>query len=317
VIQTVNQFKLKLAAFRTRHFESGTDLNALRVEIGRSQINLNNFLGTPRRFLWEYEVKVFSQWGEDGIIAFLLHQLQMVKPRVLEIGAGDFTECNSRFIVEGLNASAYLVDGRDDLISSVSKSGLLWKSSLFAETIFVTIENVSDIWKRATQALGKLGLVSMDLDGNDYWLLKELPLDSASIVVCEYNPILGYKHELSIPYSDNFDRTQAHHSNLYYGMSLLAAIRLLQDKGFTFVGSNLVGNNAFFVRNDLIHKISIPIPNHSELSVFCDWQIRESRDAVGNLTYLNTSDGLKEIQDCLVINLESGELVKIGEIEIF
>jgi len=316
VLRAISRFIWKRASFRVRNFDTQHDLNPLRVQIGKSQINLNNFAGSPRRFLWDYEVKVFSQWGEDGIISYLLHRLEIIKPKVLEIGAGDFTECNSRFIVEALHANAYLVDGREDLVTSVSKSGLLWKSSLFAESTFVTVENIAEIWNRASQALGEVQLVSLDLDGNDYWLLKELPLGSASIVVCEYNPLFGYKHELTVPYSENFDRTQAHHSNLYYGMSLLAAIRLLNDKGFTFVGSNLVGNNAFFVRNDLTHKINIPIPNHSNLSIYCDWKIRESRDGFGNLTYLNAPDGLKVIQSCPVVDLSTGDLVKFGDFEI-
>lgn len=306
----------KLASNQALTVVALKELTAVKIQLGENQINLNNFLRTTRKHLWEYEVKVFSQWGEDGIISFLLHRLGIVKPNVLEIGAGNFTECNSRFVVESFHANAYLVDGRDDLVSSVLNSGLLWKSSVFAESVFVTRGNASEIWARAYQSLGAVDLVSLDLDGNDYWILKELPLDSASVVVCEYNPLFGPQFELTIPYSENFDRTKAHFSNLYYGMSLRAAIRVMGEKGFTFIGSNVIGNNAFFVRNDLVHSIDLPIPIQNDLSLYCNWKIRESRDESGKLTYLSLREGIKLIQSCSLIDLSQGDLLTIRDLEI-
>jgi len=316
VFTAIRRLILRLTSNRVNFYRTNSDLNLLKIQLGKNQINMSNFLHTPRKYLWDYEVKVFSQWGEDGIIAFLLHSIGIVKPNILEIGAGDFTECNSRFMVEGFHANAYLVDGREDLVTSVSKSGLLWKSSLFAETIFVTRQNASEIWERACNSLGSIDLVSLDLDGNDYWILKELSLSSASVVVCEYNPLLGSKHELTIPYSESFDRTSAHYSNLYYGMSLRAAVRIMNQKGFIFVGSNLVGNNAFFVKSELIGKINIPFPDNNNLSIYCNWKIRESRDEFGELSHLSPSDGLKLIKDCPVVDLSNDVLLTIGDLEI-
>lgn len=316
MLRVIQRIIWKLALRHVLTVGTQQELNAVKIQLGENQISLNNHLKTTRKHLWEYEVKVFSQWGEDGIISFLLHRLGIVKPNVLEIGAGNFTECNSRFIVESFHANAYLVDGRDDLVSSVFNSGLLWKSALFAESVFVTRGNASEIWARAYQSLGAVDLVSLDLDGNDYWILKELPLGSASVVVCEYNPLFGSQFELTIPYSENFDRSKAHFSNLYYGMSLRAAIHVMGEKGFTFMGSNVVGNNAFFVRNDLVHRIELPIPIQNDLSIYSNWKIRESRDESGKLTYLGLREGIELIQSCSLIDLSKGQLVTISDLKI-
>ena len=316
MLRAIKRIISKLAFNRALLLSMQQELNLIKIQVGKNQISMNNHLKSIRRNLWDYEVQVFSQWGEDGIISFLLHRLGIVKPNFLEIGAGNFTECNSRFAVEASQANAYLVDGRDDLVSTVLDSGLLWKSSLFAESIFVTLGNTSEIWDRAYQSLGNVDVVSLDLDGNDFWILKELQLHSASVVVCEYNPLFGWLQKLTIPYTEDFDRTKAHFSNLYYGMSLRAAIHVMDEKLFTFVGSNLVGNNAFFVRNDLVQKIDLPIPNQNDLSPYCNWNIRESRDKTGNLTYLDKEEGIKLIQNCSLLDLSTGEVVTIRELGI-
>ena len=62
-----------------------------------------------------------------------------------------------------------------------------------------------------------IGLLSIDIDGNDYWVWKAITTIDPSIVVIEYNSILGSSKNYTVPYSKNFERNRAHYSNLYYG----------------------------------------------------------------------------------------------------
>ena len=94
--------------------------------------------------------------------------------------------------------------------------------------------------------LNQLDVFSLDIDGVDYWILEKMPQNFSKIAVLEYNPLFGAELEITVPNIDNFDRTQYHYSNLCFGMSLKAAINLMDKKNFYFVGTNLFRNNAFF-----------------------------------------------------------------------
>ena len=91
--------------------------------------------------LWDAEFRVFSQFGEDGIVDLLLDELQISKPRIMEIGAGDFSECNSRFALHKRNCSAYLVDMREDLQRGLQESEIRWKASVAVEIAKIDEKN--------------------------------------------------------------------------------------------------------------------------------------------------------------------------------
>ena len=115
---------------------------------------------------------------------------------------------------------------------------------------------------------------------------------------------------ISIPYDPQFYRTQAHHSNLYFGASI-AALRLLASrKGYNFVGTNSTGVNAFFVRNDYAMHLADAIRNASP------WpsRSRESRDAHGQFTYVSGLDRLDLIAHLPVVNVETGRTMRLGEV---
>jgi hypothetical protein len=271
------------------------DLQNLKFLLGQNSILTSRSMSEKFINLWDAEVKVFSQWGEDGILDFICEKIGLTKPKVLEIGAGDFTECNSRFLVENRNASAVLVDGRKDLVHNVNCSSLKWKTHIFAFEEWVTSKNVNEIIRSAKNKIGSIDIFSIDLDGNDYWIVEAADLNEMQVIVVEYNPLFGSDFAVSVPSDDFFNRTTKHHSCLYYGASLRAFINILNQKGFIFIGSNRVGNNAFFVRQEIVGKINLPVP--SDLSLYTDWRIRESRDSSGKLNYISGSDRLEEIKD--------------------
>jgi hypothetical protein len=249
----------------------------------------------PPTNIWDMEFKVYSQWGEDGILSFLCDELEISKPRMIEFGAGDFTECNSRFLARYRNASVVLVDARKDLLDSVSNTDLKWQTSIYGITDWITPNNVNQLARHAKELIGEIDVVSLDLDGNDYWVAEALNFEGTRIVVVEYNPIFGGARSVTVPRNDIFDRTEAHFSNLYYGASLKAFIELFSRKGFDFVGTNRVGNNAFFVAQKYTNQLNLVIPDISNLTRYVDWRVRESRNEKGELTFLSKEEGSRLI----------------------
>jgi hypothetical protein len=288
----------------------------LSFQIGSSTLALRDIGYATRKYLWDWELRIFSQWGEDGIIDFVVKRLEMQNVRILEIGSGNFKECNSRFAAEHLGASVVAVDSRDDLISTVKSMDIYWKGQIFPRKIYVTPENIQEIFGEAHQVMTGVDILSLDIDGNDYWVLQNLKLSNVRCVIVEINPLFGAKDAISIPRNDNFDRTTAHHSWLYFGMSFQAAKKLMRDQGFELIGSNRVGNNLFFIRDSDAELFSDCILTASEFREAKYWRIRESRDETGNLTHLSVQESLKLIGDCKVQDVFTQEIKTINELEV-
>jgi hypothetical protein len=263
------------------------------------------------RHLWDAEVSVYSQWGEDGILDFLLDFLDIAKPEAVEFGAGNFTECNTRFLAEYRCASVLAVDARDDLVPTVAALAVNWRTTVLARRGWITPETAPLLLKEAQAAFGGVDLVSIDIDGNDYWVLESLDLADVAVVVVEYNSVFGALHPVSVPRDDAFDRTQAHYSWLYYGASLPAFIALLRGRGFAFLGSNRAGSNAFFVRDNLLDSFPLPIPDPKDVGQYTDWRGRESRDRAGNLDLLTGRERLEVMADLPLVDTVTGATLSV------
>jgi hypothetical protein len=278
-------------------------ITSLKLMIGQSAILSSRTGSNKFTNLWDAEVKVFSQWGEDGILDFICETLKISKPKVVEIGAGNFNECNSRFLAESRNASVVAIDARTDLVAEVKKMAVFWKTHIFPMCEMVTPININELLAIARDKMAGIDILSLDIDGNDYWVLDAANLDKISVLVVEYNSLFGNLAEVSVPRDDLFNRKEKHFSCLYYGASLPAFIYSLSLKGFTFLGSNRACNNAFFVKNEKIKEFSIKIPSNLEL--FVDFRVRESRDIYGSLSFLSGKDRLQIIEKMPVINVKS------------
>src|SRR5262249_45012672 len=121
---------------------------------------------------------------------------------------------------------------------------------LRAVRAFVTRENIDQLLVDHGFA-GDLGLLSIDIDGNDYWVWEAIRSARPAIVVIEYNYRFGKERAVTIPYDPSFVRSRAGTGILYFGASLKALCLLGRRKGYCFVGCNSHGVNAFFVREDL------------------------------------------------------------------
>lgn len=240
----------------------------------------------------ESEFRVFSQGGEDGIFQHLLRHIAVPRKVFIEFGVESYTESNTRFLLTNNNWAGLVIDGSSKNVDYIKKDDIYWRFNLKAENAFISRENINDLIRR-NGIEGEIGLLSIDIDGNDYWVWEAIDVVVPSIVVVEYNARFGPERAVTVPYDAGFVRTIAHHSNIYYGASLAALCLLGKRKGYTFVGCNTGGNNAFFVRNELRPS---SLPELTPTEGFVKAQFRESRDATGALAYLT------EAQEAVILN---------------
>ena len=275
-------------------------------------IGLSHFLNIRDKYkkiknINDLDFKVYSQNGEDGIIDYLLHSLEIYKPKFVEIGVGDYTECNSRFFFERTSPKGLIIDCIKDFKLKVKKNTKLWKGDLKIIEKFINSENIIETLRKY-DFLDEIDFFSLDVDGVDYWILKKLPKNFSKICVIEFNSNFGANEEITVPNIKNFNRTKYHYSNLCYGASLKAIIKLMEKKNFIFLGTNIDRVNAFFISRKYIKKINLKIPQKKDLNIFTKSNIRESRDKKKNLNYLSGRDKIKVIGNCKIIDLSKKKI---------
>tara|TARA_B100000965_G_C19596512_1_gene760497 strand:+ start:1126 stop:2040 length:915 start_codon:yes stop_codon:yes gene_type:complete len=258
----------------------------------------------------DLDFKVFSQNGEDGIIDYFLYQLKIKKPKFVEIGVGDYTESNTRYLFETTSPQGIIFDVIDDFKAKVIENIKLWKGDLKIIKKSVNSDNILNLLKK-NNFLKNLDLFSLDIDGTDYWVIEKLPKDFSKIVVLEYNPIFGSKLKLTVPNLKNFNRSKYHYSNLCFGASIKAMVDIMNKKNFVFIGTNLANCNAFFISKKYIQNIKLKIPKKNNLESFIISNIRESRSKKNTLTYLSGLKKIKKIRDCEVVDLHNKKYKKV------
>src|SRR4029077_2583078 len=244
------------------------------------------------RSLRDAEFKVFSQFGDDGIIQYLLHRLSPLPDSFVEFGVEDYRESNTPLLLLNDNWRGLILDGSQKHIDQIQRGETYWRHTLTARCAFITRENINDLI-RESGFTGEIGLLSIDIDGNDYWVWEKLDAVNPVIAIVEYNSIFGPDLAVTIPYDSNFARHKVHFSGQFWGASLSALDLLAKRKGYSLVGCNSGGNNAYFVRNDKIGNLRVLEPGKA----FVDARWRDSRDKDGKLTYLSGQERFQAIAD--------------------
>jgi hypothetical protein len=282
-------------------------MDSIQLALGR--IEARQTTGLPVGALAEAEFKVSSQWGEDGIMEHLLRHVPIDRTIFVEFGVENYREANTRFLLVNRNWSGLVLDGSQENIDFIRRDSIAWRHDLTARAAFITCENINDLIAGAGIE-GDIGILSIDIDGNDYWVWDQVSVISPRIVIAEYNGIYGASATVSIPYDPAFYRTTAHHSNLYWGCSLAALAHVAERKGYTLVGSNSNGNNAFFVRRDVAGTFTALSPQAAYRAA----KYRESRDAQGHLTFLSPDEGRRLISTMKLIDVVSGATITVADI---
>lgn len=198
--------------------------------------------------LEHFAFKVFSQSGTDGILQEIFRRIGTTNKHFVEFGVGDGLECNTHFLlysgwrglwIEGYETSAAKIR---EVFSYPIREG-----SLKLEHRFITAENINTIIANG-QFTGEIDLLSIDIDGNDYHVCKVITAVMPRVIIAEYNASFPPPLEWVKPYDPDYVRDYS----LYFGASLAAYAKMLAKKGFTLVGTDLCGLDAFFVRNDVV-----------------------------------------------------------------
>lgn len=208
-----------------------------------------------------------------------------------------------------------IIDGSERNINYVKNRDYFWKYDLNPVTSFITKENINEMISNKLTELNiekDIGILSVDIDGVDYWVLDEISSIEPSIIICEYNSIFGNDYPLTVPYDKKFIREKHHYSNLYWGANLKAFDNLLQKRGYLYIGSNLQNSNAFYVKKELAEEyLNDLLENIPDFEVS---KVRESRDKDGGLNLLRDKVRLVHIQELELINLDTNQISKIKEL---
>lgn len=167
-----------------------------------------------------------------------------------EIGYG-LTEFNCSNLIKK-NFYGYLVDANKKNFIVMSILNKIHKLNLKLINIFIDKQNVKNLVSKVEG-----GIFSIDIDGNDYWVLKEILKykKSFDLIIVEYNASF-LDLSISVIYDKNFDRFKKHPSGLYHGASLKAFIKLLKENGYCLI-KTIGGVNAFFIKREILLKNSL------------------------------------------------------------
>ncbi|MEP6561576.1 MAG: hypothetical protein ABJD68_10975 [Nakamurella sp.] len=207
--------------------------------------------GGPLPDLMQTEATFFSQNGEDGVLLYLLALLGHGDRVSAEICAGDGQECNTANLIVNHSWFGLLVDGDPENVRRGQEfyrnSRQQWFDPPLFEQAWITADSVAELLV-AGRVDDPLDVLVIDLDGMDFWIWKALGQFRPRIVVTEVNPALG-DESLTLVYQDQFVRPA---DIPFAGASLPAMVSLARTLGYTFVGTERFGINAFFVRDDLM-----------------------------------------------------------------
>lgn len=280
----------------------------LHISIGELESRLNR--NSTQQNFNESGFKVFSQWDEDGLINFIINKIPEIPRSYVEFGVENYSESNTRFLMMSRHWDGLVIDGSKKNIDYIKAQNYFWQNSLRAVNAFITKDNINDLIL-GNGFSGNIGILSVDIDGNDYWVMEQINCISPVLIITEINNLFGYEKRISIPYNQKFQRFEAHYSGLYYGASLAAFIELANRKGYKFIGCNNICNNAFFIRNDYSGRFT----EKSAKEAYYANPARESRDRNGTLSYATgLTNQLEIISELPVFNFETNSLEKLIDV---
>ncbi len=209
---------------------------------------LDQFEKGPATTLSDASFDIFTYHGEDGIISYLFQRIDNVPHMFVDIGAGDCVKSNCTSLITHFGWSGVFID-RDERQLAIGKSFYKNQLNKGVKINFICAEVTDRNVNELISGCGikdEIGLLSIDIDGNDYWIWKAITILNPKIVVIEAKVEFGFRNVI-VPYGpDN------HHSadKMYNGASVESLRLLGEKKGYKLVGSNKQGYNLFFVRQN-------------------------------------------------------------------
>ncbi len=213
---------------------------------------------SPLPKLRDVGFRVYSDCDEDGILLYLFALTGSPSRRLIDIGAATpQSASNTANLIIHHGWTGLLIDADLESVSAArefySEQPRTRAYPPLVVNEFLNAENINGVLRKHDMT-GEVDLLSVDIDGMDYWLWKALDVITPRVVLIEFQDILGWERAVTVPYAPKFrvgDYSVNSNSNDYVGASLPAMVKLGRQKGYRLVGVNSLGFNAFFVRNDI------------------------------------------------------------------
>lgn len=245
------------------------EFGALRAELARSEDRVRRDIVAPESQVALYHLyremargdkplpaftdvgfRCHSQFEEDGLLLFLFAIVGCTNKVSVEVCAGNGIECNTANLILHHGWWGHLFDGNESNVAQGVRyyrdSADTWLHPPAFTRAWITAENVNDIII-SSGASGGIDLLSLDVDGMDYWIWRSIACIKPRVVVCETQNVIGPDEALTVPYDPGFKLDVPD----YHGASLAAMTKLAADKGYRLVGTHRYGFNAFFVLNGI------------------------------------------------------------------
>ena len=210
--------------------------------------------------------RVFSQFEEDGKLLFVFSILGMRNKTFVEIGADDGVNSNSANLYFNFGWRGVFIDGNKKSIRRGIRFFNKYPHPWFYKPAFicskVTRENVNDLIEKAGYS-GETGLLSIDIDGNDYWIWDAITVIEPQVVIIETHNEFGM-NDIVVPYDPNYEYPGKH--PVYHGASPVAMTKLANRKGYRLIGANELGFNFIFVKRGLAENELPEVPVESVLT---------------------------------------------------
>ncbi|MBA4191561.1 MAG: hypothetical protein C0467_26575 [Planctomycetaceae bacterium] len=216
---------------------------------------LQHHLKTPPLTFRDVGLRVQSQHDEDGILLFIFALIGTTNRKCVEICAGDGIECNTANLLLNHRWTGALFDGSEANVAKCKQfyanhpDTRFWPPAVARE--WMTRSNVNSAIESQGTA-GPIDLLSLDIDGIDYWLWEAITCVTPRVVVLEFNHLWGARAAVTVPYRDDFVAEFTQYGSDYAGASLPAFVKLGRRKGYRLVGTNAIATNAFFVHDDIV-----------------------------------------------------------------
>jgi hypothetical protein len=205
-----------------------------------------------------YECRVSSQHGEDGILEELTRRLGIVSGYFVEFGVGDGRECNcAKLVSDGAWGGLMIEAGERDHAAAERRYAAA--PGVAVRQAFVSVANLEGLFVEAGVPVD-FDVLSIDVDGNDYWLWRSLVAFRPKIVVIEFNAFFAPPERWVLPY----DPAHRWNRDWRFGASLAALETLGAERGYALIGCDGSATNAFFVRNELLAAVDFPSVSSEE-----------------------------------------------------
>ena len=216
-----------------------------------------------KKELLKSEAKVCSQNGEDGVLQYIFSKIGVTSKRFIEFGAGGASS-NTELLLKSFGWYGLMIDGDDNQLLELNKR--LRREKVHTERLklvksWITVDNINSIFSEA-DFTGEIDLLSIDIDGNDYWIWQTIEVVKPRLVVIEYNASFGQNESVAVKYSPNFDRFSCESNGYIHGASLQALSKLAKKKGYSLIYCDHTGTNAFFLKSDLLNFFQEELPQN-------------------------------------------------------